>query len=691
MWSKQVLKRIISIILASSMLTSNIFAANENNKNGENKLKTYGEFEIGTVISSDEKMKWIAIDIDANNPNKYLLVTKDIVDAREFNIGLTNYKNSKIRYYLNNEFLNKNFNEEEKRRIVETEIETRINATSYGAKEETISSNDKIFLLSIEEYKKYSISEIKFKANSYVKRLIDENMDEKFWYRDVATDMKRACNHDVKNSKSLEVEEINGIVAAMWYDFSSDLNSKVDNKTLSDRTGGNKVSIEFDKSEIQSAVDFNSKKKCSKKTTSYDCFNLGSYKYGDKTIKLRWTILDYDDTDYIAICNNIIEYLELEYDTYENDVLKDKAYDHSNLKQYLNKELFNRIFGESEKNILSKISGEDYIKVPSLNDVYKYSLLNEDVSKDIDINTRVQKIMGQYYYVAYFLEDDYVKNDITYLLSIVLSDIVNNVSVNTQRETSLGYANLVCSGIRPMIKVDKKKIAEYNNSNDNLGNSIVKKSPEIKFKDKYKFGKYEQDGDLSNGKEDIIWTAIKQMDDYTLLFADKILDVVDFSAEIEVEKYYESYLRSYANYDFYNEAFSDDEKKLLKVVKTSSCTSKNQFVLDDFIKEPKPTSGYDKVFLLEVNQNLENRNLMYQDILKTSVTDYVKDKYRDIDSYLKQDLYKYNNKNVNKPEITHYLQISNDGKYVHELKTRGGFRPMICLNNEDILKLEKQK
>ena len=188
MWSKQVLKRIISIILASSMLTSNIFAANENNKNGENKLKTYGEFEIGTVISSDEKTKWIAIDIDANNPNKYLLVTKDIVDAREFNIGLTNYKNSKIRYYLNNEFLNKNFNEEEKRRIVETEIETRINATSYGAKEETISSNDKIFLLSIEEYKKYSISEIKFKANSYVKRLIDENMDQKFWYRDVATD-----------------------------------------------------------------------------------------------------------------------------------------------------------------------------------------------------------------------------------------------------------------------------------------------------------------------------------------------------------------------------------------------------------------------------------------------------------------------------------------------------------------------
>ena len=137
--------------------------------------------------------------------------------------------------------------------------------------------------------------------------------------------------------------------------------------------------------------------------------------------------------------------------------------------------------------------------------------------------------------------------------------------------------------------------------------------------------------------------------------------------------------------------FDNDEKKLLKVVKTSSCTSKNQFVLDDFIKEPKPTSGYDKVFLLEVNQNLENRNLMYQDILKTSVTDYVKDKYRDIDSYLKQDLYKYNNKNVNKPEITHYLQISNDGKYVHELKTRGGFRPMICLNNEDILKLEKQK
>ena len=51
--------------------------------------------------SNDTKMEWIEIYKDPNNENKKLLLTSKLIDVREFNkSGVTNYKDSSLRYYL---------------------------------------------------------------------------------------------------------------------------------------------------------------------------------------------------------------------------------------------------------------------------------------------------------------------------------------------------------------------------------------------------------------------------------------------------------------------------------------------------------------------------------------------------------------------------------------------------------------
>lgn len=76
------------------------------------------------------------------------------------------------------------------------------------------------------------------------------------------------------------------------------------------------------------------------------------------------------------------------------------------------------------------------------------------------------------------------------------------------------------------------------------------------------FGKYEQDNNLSNGEEDIVWYVLDTQGDKALIVS---RDVLDFKQYAESIKPYditweESELRTWLNGDFYSSAFSDSEK-----------------------------------------------------------------------------------------------------------------------------------
>lgn len=77
-----------------------------------------------------------------------------------------------------------------------------------------------------------------------------------------------------------------------------------------------------------------------------------------------------------------------------------------------------------------------------------------------------------------------------------------------------------------------------------------------------RFGRFEQDNDLGNGKEDIEWTVIGMQDGKLMLLADYVLDCRQYYTA-NPEKYYtwaDSDICDWLNNDFLREAFLEGER-----------------------------------------------------------------------------------------------------------------------------------
>lgn len=81
-----------------------------------------------------------------------------------------------------------------------------------------------------------------------------------------------------------------------------------------------------------------------------------------------------------------------------------------------------------------------------------------------------------------------------------------------------------------------------------------------------KFGKFEQDGNIGNGKEDISWIILEDTEHDRLLISKEILyampfdDKTEFGVKETNSDWEKSSLRKWLNEVFFNEAFSDEEK-----------------------------------------------------------------------------------------------------------------------------------
>ena len=108
----------------------------------------------------------------ARENNKMLVISKYGLEARRFDSSSNYWENSEIRQWLNGEFYNKAFSENEKKLIRNSGISTKVyrgGFLGFGAKEELSYTDDYIFLLSTEEAKKYFVNNEarKCKATEY--------------------------------------------------------------------------------------------------------------------------------------------------------------------------------------------------------------------------------------------------------------------------------------------------------------------------------------------------------------------------------------------------------------------------------------------------------------------------------------------------------------------------------------------
>ncbi len=169
--------------------------------------------------------------------------------------------------------------------------------------------------------------------------------------------------------------------------------------------------------------------------------------------------------------------------------------------------------------------------------------------------------------------------------------------------------------------------------------------------DSLSFGKYEQDGDISNGKENIEWQVLKKEEGRVLVVSKYILDYISYNTTYTEVTWETCSIRNWLNTDFVNDTFGGNKDYIESVrVTTKDNTRHTTKGGNDTI---------DKVFVLSVEE--VNEYLPYEASRVTTGTRYVsvsnqKTHYRDDEWMLRTPA----------SEQSKILYIRNDGDYGYE-------------------------
>ena len=110
------------------------------------------------------------------------------------------------------------------------------------------------------------------------------------------------------------------------------------------------------------------------------------------------------------------------------------------------------------------------------------------------------------------------------------------------------------------------------------------------------YGTYEQDNDLTNGEEPVEWIVLDVNDmGECLLISKYALDAVSYNTQKTDVTWEKSDIRSWLNRDFYEAAFTAEEKA--KILTTFVTADKNPSCDTD-----PGVDNYDKVFLLSITE-----------------------------------------------------------------------------------------
>ena len=150
---------------------------------------SYPQGENGEI----EPIKWRIL---SEENGEALLLSEYILDAHRFDKKSNNYKDSEIRKWLNNEFYNKAFNENEKQIILTTEVDNSERSTNPNRnanefnkgknKHACENTQDKVFLLSMQEATnpKYGFDESDNSHKSREKKPTAYAIKQGAWYDD---------------------------------------------------------------------------------------------------------------------------------------------------------------------------------------------------------------------------------------------------------------------------------------------------------------------------------------------------------------------------------------------------------------------------------------------------------------------------------------------------------------------------
>lgn len=131
-------------------------------------------------------------------------------------------------------------------------------------------------------------------------------------------------------------------------------------------------------------------------------------------------------------------------------------------------------------------------------------------------------------------------------------------------------------------------------------NTVAVEENEVSFEDvsvgdTVYFGSYEQDGDTSNGAEQIEWQVIDEQDGALLLVSEYILSKQPYNSSGEDATWENCSLRTWLNETFLNEAFSESEQDYI-------CTTTVATGTEEKWESVESENTQDKVFILSTDE-----------------------------------------------------------------------------------------
>ena len=156
-----------------------------------------------------------------------------------------------------------------------------------------------------------------------------------------------------------------------------------------------------------------------------------------------------------------------------------------------------------------------------------------------------------------------------------------------------------CGSIKELASIKNMGMTEVaHNDDDSFVGNILGDYVAADVGDIIEFGAYEQDNDISNGKEPIEWQVLERDDDKVLLISKYALDCKQYNTEMEDVTWETCTLRTWLNETFLNEAFSEAEQRIIQTTAVSADKNPN------YSTNPGNATK-DKIFLLSINEVIE--------------------------------------------------------------------------------------
>ena len=156
------------------------------------------------------------------------------------------------------------------------------------------------------------------------------------------------------------------------------------------------------------------------------------------------------------------------------------------------------------------------------------------------------------------------------------------------------FALTACGSIKELASIKNMGMTEVaHNDDDSFVGNILGDYVAADVGDIIEFGAYEQDNDISNGKEPIEWQVLERDGDKVLVISKYALDAQPYNTEWEDVTWETCTLRTWLNETFLNEAFSEAEQTIIQTTEVPA--NRNP----DWSTDPGNATEY-KIFLLSI-------------------------------------------------------------------------------------------